>query len=603
MVNVLKSEKREQVVALGRLKWSLRRIESETGVRRETVAKALRRAGIEVGPAGRWGHGASAGSGEGVSTDPVTLPGAKPANADQVSTDPVTLPAARPANADQVSTDPVTLPGAKPANAGQVSTDPLTLPGAKPANAGQVSTDPVTLPAAKPTNGGQVSTDSAGAGITAGPHVSHCEPHRSFIEESLDLRRNAVAIYQDLVDDHGFRASYKSVARFVTRLRRERGEHDAPCGVIETAPGEEMQVDWGEGPMVRYPPTGEYRRTRMFVLTLGYSRKSVRLLSFHSSSLIWAQLHEQAFRRLGGVTALVVLDNLKEGVLQPDIWDPILNPLYAAMLKHYGIVGHACRVRDPDRKGKVERAVGHAQGTPLKGLRFETLELARAHLDRWEERWADTRIHGTTRKQVVTMFNLERAQLKALPVEPFRHFEYGVRTVHSLDGCVQVDAAWYEAPPGMFGQELGVQWDDHVVRIMSRTHSELLVEHARKQPGKHSLVFAQPSRTPPRIETLLNRAARAGKHIGALCQSIHGHEGVAGVRRIQGVLGLAKTHGVDRVDEVCRMGLDVGVPSYKFVKRFIKHHPATQLVAKMDPIIRDLTEYRDVIRRMTGDSP
>ena len=108
------------------------------------------------------------------------------------------------------------------------------------------------------------------------------------------------------------------------------------------------------------------QRTRLFVLTLGYSRKSVRLLTFRSSTRIWIELHERAFSRLGGVTRVVVLDNLGEGVLAPDIYDPALNPLYRDMLAHYEVVALPCRVGDPDRKGKVEAGVGHAKRTPLK---------------------------------------------------------------------------------------------------------------------------------------------------------------------------------------------------------------------------------------------
>src|SRR5258708_3304319 len=91
------------------------------------------------------------------------------------------------------------------------------------------------------------------------------------------------------------------------------------CAVIETASGKELQVNFGSGPMVRDPHSGKDRRTRLFVLALGYSRKPVRLLVFWSSSQIWAELHEKAFRRLGGCTRVVVLDNLREGVLAPDI--------------------------------------------------------------------------------------------------------------------------------------------------------------------------------------------------------------------------------------------------------------------------------------------
>ena len=90
------------------------------------------------------------------------------------------------------------------------------------------------------------------------------------------------------------------------------------------------------------------------------------------------------------------LDNLREGVIKPDVYDPELNPLYRDCLKHYGITALPCRVRDPNRKGKVESGVGHAQRTPLKGVRFESIDEAQAYLDRWEERCADTRIHGSS---------------------------------------------------------------------------------------------------------------------------------------------------------------------------------------------------------------
>jgi transposase len=96
------------------------------------------------------------------------------------------------------------------------------------------------------------------------------------------------------------------------------------------------------------------------------------------------------------------------GSHRPDIYDPTLNPLFRDVLAHYGVVAMPCRIQDPDRKGKVEAGVGHAQKTPLKGLHFESLEQAQAYLDRWEERWADTRIHGTTKRQVAAMFAEEK---------------------------------------------------------------------------------------------------------------------------------------------------------------------------------------------------
>ena len=95
------------------------------------------------------------------------------------------------------------------------------------------------------------------------------------------------------------------------------------------------------------------------------------------------------------------------------------HPLYRNVLKHYGAAALLCRVQDPEREGKVESGVGHAQKTPLKGLRFNSLEEAQSYVDRWKERWADTRIHGTTKRQVAAMCAVERPALLPLPVEPF----------------------------------------------------------------------------------------------------------------------------------------------------------------------------------------
>src|SRR6202030_2830545 len=338
----------------------------------------------------------------------------------------------------------------------------------------------------------------------------------------------AMAIWQDLVDGHGFGEKYSSVKRFVRNLRGSSTPEARV--VIETSAGEEAQVDYGTGPMVRDPKTGKYRRTRLFVMTLGYSRKAVRFLVFRSSTHVWAELHEKAFRRLGGATRVVVLDNLREGVLTPDIYEPALNPLYRDVLQHYGVTALPCRVQDPDRKGKVESGVGHAQKTPLKGLRFESLEDAQAYLDRWEERWADTRIHGTTKRQVAAMFAEERPALLPLPLEPFRYYQYGERTVH-LDGCVEVEAAYYSVPPGWIGKLVNVPSDSLHVRILNPKTHQLLREHVRQERGRHRVrPEDNPKKTPFTTTQLLARAARAGSHIGTLCQAIHDHKGETGVR-------------------------------------------------------------------------
>src|SRR5208282_1443455 len=218
MSNVLSEEKKQQVIVLGKLGWPLRRIEQVTGVRRETASAYLKSAGVVVCLPG-WGRRAPA----------------KPAI--EVTPDP----------------DP-----AKPAN--EVITDPSE---AKPAI--EVTTD-FGQPNRPPS-----TQDRA---------ISACEPYRELIEQGLSRGRNAMAIWQDLVSDHGFPHAYQTVKRFVRKLRGS--ERPPAAGIILTPPGEEGQVDYGTGPMVRESPGGKYRRTRLFVLTLGCSRKSVRLLVWRS---------------------------------------------------------------------------------------------------------------------------------------------------------------------------------------------------------------------------------------------------------------------------------------------------------------------------------
>ena len=161
----------------------------------------------------------------------------------------------------------------------------------------------------------------------------------------MRLKRNAKAVYQDLVDRFGFSVRYNSVKRFVRSLRAVQPEQ---FDRLEFLPGEECQVDYGEGAPTRNANTGRYRRPRLFVMTLRYSRRSFRCVVPKSSQQTWCQLHEQAFRYFGGVVSYVVLDNLKEGVITPDLYEPEINRLYAAMLAHYGgesPIPRACGIR------------------------------------------------------------------------------------------------------------------------------------------------------------------------------------------------------------------------------------------------------------------
>jgi hypothetical protein len=178
------------------------------------------------------------------------------------------------------------------------------------------------------------------------------------------------------------------------------------------------------------------------------------------------------------------------------------------------------------------------------------------------------------------MFAEERSALLALPTTPFRYYEFGKRTVH-INGCVEVGGAYYAPPPGYIGRELDVQWDGVHVRILDPSTNKLLREHDKQKPGRARILPEdRPKSTPASTLKLLNRAACAGKSIGGVCKRIHDVEGAPhGINRILGVLSLAKKHGVQRVEQACALALELNVPSYGFVKRYVERQPRSPAVA------------------------
>lgn len=393
--------------------------------------------------------------------------------------------------------------------------------------------------------------------------TSLCEPHRDFIEAQLRLRRNAMAIYQDLVDLHGFGGHYNSVKRFCGKLReREPEQFDR----LSFLPGEEMQVDYGEGAPTLVPGGDRYRKPRLFVATLRYSRASFRCVVWKSSQQIWAELHERAFRHFGGCPQYVVLDNLKEGVLKPDLYEPDLNPVYAATLAHYGVVADPARVRDPNRKGTVEHAIGHTQATALKGRRFDTLQAQNEFLAHWERNWAAKRIHGTERRQVQAMFEEERAHLKALPLLSMQYFTEAQRSVCD-DGCVRVDHSSYAARPAPIGSKVLVRLYAQRIEIRELQSGSLLRTHAKaERPGTVVLPLDERVFNPSReTRQILRQAGEVGEHAARLCQLLFAIEGRVGQRKLWGIVGLARRYPAHCVNAACAQALEQGIYSYKRV--------------------------------------
>ena len=276
----------------------------------------------------------------------------------------------------------------------------------------------------------------------SGP-VSLAEPHREFIIKCLDRGLSGQRIWQDLKTEHAFEGSYDSIKRFARRLKTHG---PLPFRRMECAPGEQAQIDFGTGaPIVT--PDGKRRRTHVFRIVLSHSRKAYSEVVFRQTTEQFIRCIENAFWYFGGVPRTLVIDNLKAAVTKADWFDPELNPKILAFCVHYDTTVLPTKPYTPRHKGKVERGVDYVQNNALKGRTFASLQAQNRHLLEWETTTADTRIHGTTRKQVKKAFeDTERTALLPLPVARFPSFEEVQRKVNR-DGHVEVDKAYYSAPP------------------------------------------------------------------------------------------------------------------------------------------------------------
>ena len=430
------------------------------------------------------------------------------------------------------------------------------------------------------------------AGSKAG-RTSQCAPWVPVIEQGLRAGLSAQRIYQDLVADHQFVGAYDAVKRFVRRLAREV---QPPFRRMECAPGQELQVDFGQGAWVI--ENGQRRKTHLFRGVLSHSRKGYSEAVWRQTSESFIRCLENTFRQFGGVTATVVIDNLKAGVIQADWFDPQLNPKLEEFARHYGTVILPTKPAMPRHKGKIEAGVKYAQNNAVKGRRFESLTAQNLFLSQWERTTADTRIHGTTRQQVGKLFEtVERPALQPLPTGLFPVFEEAPRTVHR-DGYVEFKRAYYSVPPEYVGRQVWVRQESRLLRLYN-TRREPIGLHALAEPGKFTTDPAHlHSRKRHVIERgadyLLDRCRLIGPLTGTWAEAMHRTRGPQSLRVMLGLLQLAEKHPASELEKAAGTATHHGAWRLRDLKRLLEL-PAN--VVQLDflethPLIRSLDAYR-----------
>ena len=424
---------------------------------------------------------------------------------------------------------------------------------------------------------------------------SDCEPFRQTILEKLQAGLSAKRIHQDLAADHGFTGSYYSVKRFAARLRTST---PLPFRRMEVLPGEEAQVDFGTAAPV-IDRDGKTRRPWMFRIVLSHSRKGYSEAVWRQSTDNFIAALENAFEHFGGVPKRLVIDNLKAAVKNADWYDPEIHPKLQSFAKHYGTVFVPTKPYTPEHKGKVESGVKYAKNNALAGHRFKSLVDQNDHLLDWEENVADTRIHGTTKKQVRAQFEqAERPALLELPIERFPTFHEARRTV-ARDGHLEVDKAYYSAPPEYLGRRLWVRWDTRLVRIFNDRWEQIAV-HSKCEPGRFRTDRAHiPKEKVSAVErgtnALLRQIAAIGPHTKAWSEATTQIRGVEAVRVLVGLKALAGKHETESIEEACRVALAHQAHRLRSIRALLKRSAdrVQQSLPFIEehPIIRPLSDY------------
>ena len=328
--------------------------------------------------------------------------------------------------------------------------DPVGASNQASANSNQASAPTGSAPLSEVHSESPSEAQVSGPATVRRASASACALFHDTIVAKLEQGLSAQRIYQDLVTEQGFAARYWSVRRYVLQLG---AASPLPFRRMECGPGEEAQVDFGTGAPV-IGKDGKRRRTHVLRVVLSHSRKGYSEVTFRQTTDDFLGALENAFRAFGGAPKTLVIDNLKAAVLHPDWFDPEITPKVAAFCRYYGVVILPTKPRMPRHKGKVEAGVKYVQDNALKAQKFPSLEAQNEHLTHWEKTIADTRIHGTTKRQVGKLFEeVEKSSLLPLPLERFANFQEARRKVNR-DGHIEVAKAYYSAPPEYLGRTL-----------------------------------------------------------------------------------------------------------------------------------------------------
>jgi len=408
---------------------------------------------------------------------------------------------------------------------------------------------------------------------------SSVEPFRTQVLAWHAAGIQGTTIHKALQRNHGYAGSYSAVRRFLQGLEQT----PAATVILDFAPGDAAQVDFGAGPPIG-DEYGELRKSWVFVMTLCYSRHQYAELIWHQDVETWLECHRRAFAWFGAVPRRIIIDNAKCAITRACYRDPQVQRAYAECAEGYGFKIDPCPPRDPRKKGRVEAGVKYVKRSFLPLREFRSLPDANAQLQRWVLEEAGNRLHGSTRRRPLELFEqTDKPHLLALPDVLPQLAAWAKVKVHR-DAHVQFQRALYSVPFRLIGQVLWLKAAAGTVQLFC--DQELVATHPRlRRAGQRSTVddhmppeaLAYKLRDP---QWCLQAAERIGPHCRTLVERLFADRVLENLRAVQGVLRLKDKYGAARLEAACLRALAFDNPRYRAVKTILDkgldQHPSDQ---------------------------
>ena len=377
-------------------------------------------------------------------------------------------------------------------------------------------------------------------------------------------------IHEALVNQFGFTGSYSSVRRLAQKLKKLNPR--ATC-ILDFAPGEAAQVDFGKGPVITDVFTGEVISTWIFVMTLCFSRHMYAEIVTNQKVETWLACHRRAFEYFNGVPRKIIIDNPKCAITRACFRDPAVQRSYGDLAEGYGFLISPCPPADPEKKGRVEAGVKYVKNRFVPLRDFRSLTDGNAQLKQWLLETAGNRIHGTTHQKPLTLFaEGEKHLLRRLPDVPVQLAVWTPLKLHG-DCHVRFEKVFYSAPCQLVHQWLWVKGTDTTVQVFRDL--ELVAVHPRlRKPGARSTVDAH---MPPEAiaykmqdpQWCLRQAEAIGPDCHRLIRHLFADRVLDNLRAAQGVVSLSKKYGAVRLENACRRALFFDNPRYRTVKSIL----------------------------------